>query len=91
MSITRDPDYPAEYAALMQAFNQVADGFSANAVRNAALQMVAAAIGFDAKAHGLSLAQTMEHAETVFDCIRSEVRDNWLRVRQASDVEVKPQ
>ena len=91
MSITRDPDYPADYAALVSAFNRCADGHSANAVLNASLQMVAAAIGYIAAANGYSLEHTLTHTERAVDRIRAEVRDNFQRKAQPSDVEVKLQ
>lgn len=90
MAVTRDPNYPAEMAQLMLAFNLAADGFSANVVLNAAAQMVAAGIGYIAKDQGLRLFETLEYTDRLTAVIKSTVKDNWQRKPAATDVEVKP-
>ncbi len=88
--ITRDPEFPAEYAQLTAAFNRCADGYAINAVLNASLQLVAAAIGVMAKQKGLELDRAEALADHVGYLIKQSVRDNWQRKPQPSDVVVKP-
>lgn len=57
MSITRDPDYPDEYAQLAAAFNRCAEGSATLTVLNASIQMAAASIGVLARAEGSSFEQ----------------------------------
>jgi hypothetical protein len=91
MAVTREPDYPAEMAQLMQAFNVASDGFDANTVLNAALQMVAAAIGMQAKAKGASLQDALYYADHIAAGIKTEVEANWDRSAKPADVPVRPQ
>jgi hypothetical protein len=88
--ITRDPDYPAEIAQLLAMFNRCADGYESDAVLKAALEMVAAAIGFIVKSKGDSLEDAEAYTGRVAEGILRSVRDNWQREAQASDVLVKP-
>lgn len=91
MAVTRDPEYPVEMAQLMQAFNVASDGFGANTVLNASLQMVAAAIGIQAKAKGVSLQQALDYADHIAAGIKAEVKANWDRSAKPADVSVKSQ
>jgi hypothetical protein len=88
MTITRDPGFPVETANLFQAFNMTADGFDANTVLNASMQMVAASIGYLAKAHGMHLQQALDRADQINTLIKAEVANNWDRKPEATDVEV---
>jgi hypothetical protein len=88
--ITRDPDYPVEYAQLFQAFNSCAEGHGSDAVLNAGLQMVAAAIGTVAKSKGCSLEDAEAYTEHVVGALLKIVRDNWQRAAKSSDVAVRP-
>jgi hypothetical protein len=90
MAVTRDPNYPVEMAQLMQAFNMAADGYSANVVLNAAIQLVAAGIGIIAKDQGLQHQQALDYADHITSIIKAVVDDNWERKPSATDVEVKP-
>jgi hypothetical protein len=90
MPVTREPDYPVEAAQLMQAFNMAADGFSADAVLNASLQMVAAAICYVAKDKACSLQQTMDYADHITSVLKAEVKDNFQRKPKTTDVPVVP-
>lgn len=87
--ITRDPEYPAEYAQLANAFNLCADGHDSLTALNASIQMVAAAIGFMSRQKGSSLQQTEAYAQHIGECILASVRDNFNRQPQPSDVVVK--
>jgi hypothetical protein len=88
MPVTRDPNYPAEAANLMQAFNEVADGFNSQTVLNASMNMVVAGIGYQAKANGLQLQQALDYADLISSVIRATVMDNWDRKPAPTDVEV---
>lgn len=89
MPITREADYPAEYAQLANAFNECADGYDVQAVLNAALQLVAASIGATCKARVCSLEDAQAYTEHVCGIILQEVTNNWSRQPQPGDVEVK--
>lgn len=90
MPVTRDPEFPAETAQLMQAFNTCADGHDTATVMNAGLQLVGCAIGFIAKAKGGSQDDAQRYlAEVVAPMLSLIVRDNWDRLPQPSDVPVR--
>lgn len=89
MTITRDPEFPAEYAQLAALFNRCADGHEPAAVLNASLQMVSASILYLAKSQGVSFDATMEYANHVTGCILASVQENWRREAKPSDVVVK--
>jgi hypothetical protein len=87
--ITRDPEFPAEDAQLVVAFNRCADGYRSRSVLSASVQILAAAIGVLAKAQGASQEQTIAYAEHVGGCVIESVRSNWQREGTSSDIEVK--
>lgn len=89
MTITRDPEYPAEAAALMSAFNKCADGHDGLMVLNATIQMLIAAIVFEATSKGCSLEQAEEYVEHLGRLILAGVRENWKRPARPSDIAVK--
>lgn len=86
MGITREPDYPVEYAQLANAFSSCADGHSADAVLNASIQMVTMAIVHICKARGCSTQDVERYAEHICGVITKEVNGNWNRQRQPTDV-----
>lgn len=79
MAVTREADYPPEMAQLMQAFNVVADGYSAEVVLNASMQMVAAAIGYIARDKGANRAGALGYTDHICGVIKKEVETNWQR------------
>lgn len=89
MATTREPDYPVEYAHLASAFMRVADGYAADAVLNAAVQTVAAAIGVICKSRGCSQADAEGYTDHVCGIIANEVRNNWDRKKLPTDVPVR--
>ncbi|WP_439392385.1 hypothetical protein ACRQ5Q_22580 [Bradyrhizobium sp. PMVTL-01] len=89
MAVTRDPNFPVEIAALMQAFNHCADGHSAETVINATLQMAGAAIGFICKNRGADRVQVELYTTHICELLTAIVRDNWERTPLATDIEVK--
>lgn len=89
MTITRDPEFPAEIAQLANAFNRCADGSEPVVVLNAAVQIAAAAIGVIARAKGASLQQTESYARHVTKCILTSVQENFERSPKPTDVVVK--
>ena len=91
MAITREPDYPSEYAQLANAFNHCSDGYSAEAVLNASLQMLVIAIGFTCKARLCSLDEAKEFTAHVCGAVTKEVENNWNREPKPTDVKVEQQ
>lgn len=91
MSVTRDPEFPAEYAQLAEAFNRCADGYSTAACLNASMQMVIMAIGYTAKSSGATWEQTEAYTSRIAECILAGVTENWQRESKPTDVVVKPQ
>lgn len=91
MSITRESGYPGEYAQLMAAFNQAADGHTPICVLNASLQMLSAAIGVMAKAQSQSLEEAEQYTGYIASQLLASVKDNYQRKPQPSDVAVKQQ
>lgn len=89
MPTTREPNYPVEYAQLADAFMRCADGYEADVVLNAAVQMVAASIGFICKARGCSLDDARGYAAHIGQIITKEVIGNWDRARQPTDIAVR--
>jgi hypothetical protein len=89
MPITRDANYPPEMAQLMQAFNMAADGHEPLTVMNATLQMMAAAVGLMAKEQGIGLPDALAYVDNVAGVIKREVRENWQRTPNATDVPVR--
>lgn len=91
MTITRDAAVRPEIAELMAIFNRCADGYEAEIVLNASVNMLAAAIGFIAREGGATLEGAEAYAQTACEGVIITVRENWNRVSQPDDVEVKPQ
>lgn len=89
MAVTRDANYPPEMAQLMQAFNVAADGHDALTVVNATLQMMAAAIGFMAKQRGIQLEDALTYADHIAGVMKKEVRENWQRNPDPTDIPVR--
>ena len=89
MPTTREPDYPVEYAQLANAFMQCADGYAVDAVLNAAVQTVAAAIGVTCKARGCSLDDAEGYTAHICEIIAKEVKSNWERTKQPTDIAVR--
>lgn len=90
MSTTRDPEFPAEMAQLMAAFNRCADGHEPLIVLNASIQMLAAAIGVVTRSKNASLAQTVAYANIVVNCVLNSVELNYGREAMPLDVVVRP-
>lgn len=89
MSITRDPEYPAEYAQLAAVINRCAEGYTTQAVLHASLQILSAAIGQLAKEQGSDLEATERYTAHVGACLMSSIQLNWERKSKPTDVEVK--
>lgn len=88
MPITREPDYPPEAAALVDAFSHCAQGHDMLHVVDAAANFFIAALTNTAKAHGLSLEQAQNNARKICNGIISGVADNWDRKSLPTDVSV---
>jgi hypothetical protein len=91
MTITRDADYPAEYAQLMAAFNRTAGGYDQIAVLNASLQMLAAAIGFVTKQNNSTREKAEAYANHLATLLVESVMVNWDRKPEPGDIAVRPQ
>jgi hypothetical protein len=90
MTITRDPEFPAEIAQLANAFNHCADGSEPVAVLNASIQkMAAAAIGVIARSKGATLQQTESYTRHVTKFILTSVQENFQRAPKPTDIVVK--
>jgi hypothetical protein len=89
MTITRDPEYPVEAAQLMDAFNKCADGHESLMVLNATIQMLIAAVVFEATSKGCSLEQAEGYVEHLNGLILAGVQENWKCAARPSDVAVK--
>lgn len=90
MPVTRDENYPPEMAQLMLAFNRAADGYGTLTVVNAALQLLAAGIGYMARENGQPLENALAYADHVTGVMKMEIRENWQREPSPSDIQVKP-
>lgn len=91
MPVTRDADYPAEIAQLVQAFNHCADGHEMSAVVEAAGNMLSASLHNYGRALGMSEAEMMDFARGACKGVFASVELNWKRKRKATDVIVKTQ
>lgn len=91
MPVTRDADYPAEIAQLVQAFNGCADGHEMTCVIEAAGNMLAASLHNYGAARGMSETEMMEFARGGLKNVLASVELNWKRQRKPTDVEVKSQ
>ena len=89
MPVTRDPDYPAEYAQLFQAFNQCADGHSTLCVLEAAANLLITAIGTHARAMGVDLSAARAAAADIGSNLADQVAEQWDRASQPGDVPVR--
>lgn len=89
MSITRDPDVPADIAQLVAAFNICADGHSHFSVLEASANMLVAAVGAFARQQGGDKNAAVAMAAQVAAAICELVADQWDRQPQPTDVEVR--
>lgn len=90
MTITRDENVSDEMVQLMAVFNRCSEGHDAYTVLNASNQMLACSIGFIAKERGCSLDEAKAFTRHIADLLLKTVVDNFGRVPQAGDIEVKP-
>jgi len=74
MSVTRDPDYPAEAAALFQAFNRCSDGHDAQHVLDATINFLICGIAYHAKDRKLTEEQTQAWIDEIAVCIAKGVK-----------------
>lgn len=88
MPVTRDPDFPAEIAALVQAFNQCCEGHNTLHVLEASTNFLIAAIGAHAHAAGKTRADAVEIANYIGGNLPVLVRRQWDREPQPTDVVV---
>lgn len=91
MPVTKDPEFPAEIAQLVQAFNRCADGHGMTVVIEAAGNMFSASIHNYAAAQGMSDTEVVEFARNACKGVFASVELNWRRHRLPTDVEVKVQ
>lgn len=88
MTVTRDPDFPAEIADLVQAFNRCSEGHSTLAVVEASVNFVIAAINNHARAAEKGRPGAAEMAEYIGANLPVLVGRQWDRQPQATDVDV---
>lgn len=89
MTITRDPDFPAEIANLLQSFNMRSDGHSTHAVLEASANFLIAAIGSHARTIGGDLDFALALASQLGDDLPGHVAGQWNRQPLPTDVEVR--
>ena len=89
MQVTRDVDFPAEIAQLVQSFNHCAHGHRMTDVIEAAGNMFSASIHNYAAAKGMSDDEAMEFAHKVCRGVTANVEMNLRRHKKPTDVEVK--
>ncbi len=89
MAITRDSDYPAAPAQLLQSFNGCADGHAVTDVLEAAGNLLMASIGHYAALKKMNEKETMEMARSVCHSVFAGVERNWRREVRPTDIEVK--
>lgn len=87
--ITRDPDYPADAAHLMAAFNRCAGDHPLSVVLEASAQMLICVIVNTAKAHSATDEQFANYVAHVLRGVANGTADNWAREPQSGDVPVK--
>ncbi|HEV7278428.1 MAG TPA: hypothetical protein VGN80_19275 [Devosiaceae bacterium] len=88
MPVTRDPDFPAEIANLMQAFNACADGHNSLHVLEASANMLIAAIGTHARSSGRGREDAIGLARHLAGGLERHVAYQWDREAKAADVAV---
>lgn len=88
MTITRDPTFPAETAALFQAFNRCAEGHEPFVVMTAAVNLLVAAIYLIHADMGASKEDAEAYAKMVGDELPTHVTHQWDRKPQETDVAV---
>jgi len=89
MPLTRDANYPVEAASLAQAMASLAVGHSVDTVVNAAIQVAAMTIGGISRDRGLSLDATMGLLAVFVRTMEAQVRTNYDRRPQPTDVKVQ--
>ena len=91
MPVTRDAEFPAEAAQLMQAFNRCADGHDMRIVVEASAQMFSASLHNYGAARGFNRETTMALAQDACAMVVKIVADNIDRHPLPSDVKVDAQ
>lgn len=74
MPVTRDPNYPAEAAALFQAFNRCSDGHDAQMVLDATINFLICGIAYHAKDRKLTEEQTEAWIAEIAACVSKGVK-----------------
>jgi hypothetical protein len=88
MPVTRDADFPAQFAQLMEAMNAVCDGHSLEAVEQASANMLSAAIHNGAKMREVTDAEFPIYARRMVEAVFRNALENWQRKPQPSDVPI---
>lgn len=88
MPITRDPDFPAEIADLVQGFNRLSEGHQTLHVVEAATNFLIAAINNHSRTAGLGRAKASEIALYIGGNLSLLVTRQWDRQRQDTDIDV---
>lgn len=88
MTVTRDPNYPPEAAALFQAFNRCADGHDAQHVLDATINFLICGIAYHAKDRKLDDDQVCAWVGKIASCITKGVQNDILGVKPADAVSV---
>lgn len=91
MPITRDIDFPAKIAQLMQAFNKCADGHDMRDVIDAAGNMLSAAIHNYAAVAGMPYEAFESFARAACDGVLRSAKLNWQRASKTTDIVVTHQ
>lgn len=89
MVVTRDADFDTEIASLFQALNHCCEGYNADAVLQASVNLVIAAINYAEQLHDDgSRAMAVASAEQIAAQLPTMVGRQWDRRTSPSDVVV---
>lgn len=88
MTVTRDPNYPVEAAALFQAFNRCADGHDAQHVLDATINFLICGIAYHARDRRLTEEKTEAWIAEIAGCISKGVKVDLSGQKPADAVSV---
>lgn len=88
MPVTREADFPAEAAALVDAFSRCCDNNEVDHVVQAAANFLTMALHSWAKAHGHTLAQAESVGRSVCKSLVADIAVQWNRTPRPTDIAV---
>ncbi len=89
MPVTRKADFPAEVAALVDAFSRCCEGNEVDHIVEAAANFMTMSLHAWAKAHRYNLSQAESFGRSICKSLVDDLAKQWNRTAEPDDIEVR--